>query len=148
MRLSAAQLALVGAAVLGSAPVVRAQNQPDTAPVPRVRILNPEPGAVLPGRTIPVVLEVQGIELAPAISRRPGTAHCDLFLDRDLTPLDSAIPLNTGGIVHLSRGQLWHAFEGYRPGPHRLIAVLVDPFHVPLTPLAADTVRFTFKPRP
>jgi hypothetical protein len=129
-------------------PGAAAQAQAPDTTTPHVRILNPERGAFLTGRSVAVVLEIQGIALAPATERRPGTAHCDLFLDRDLTAATIAVPFWTVGVTHLSHGQLWHTFEGLQPGPHRLIALLVDPYHVPLKPLVADTARFTLKPRP
>ena len=128
-------------------PGAATQAQVSDTPTPRVRILNPERGALLTGRSVAVVLEVHGIALAPATERRPGTAHCDLYLDRELTAATIAVPFWTPGITHLSHGQLWHTFEGLQPGPHRLIALLVDPYHVPLQPLVADTVHFTLKPR-
>ena len=116
-------------------------------PAPRIHILNPDPNAVIPSRTVAVVLKADGVDIAPAIDKRPGTAHFDLFLDHDVTPSDSVVPLNAGGIVHLSRGQSWHTFYALSPGPHRLIAILVSSDHVPLAPLVADTVKFTVKPK-
>jgi len=114
---------------------------------PRIRFINPEPDALLAGTSVPVVLEIQGVEIAPVIERRPGTAHVVLFLDRDVTMPDSAVPFGTPGIVHLLRGRSWHTLDFVKPGAHRLIALLANPRHVPLQPLAADTVRFTVKPR-
>ena len=140
---AAALVALLGVSVsqrlaLGQAAVAPASTS-------RVQILNPLDSAQLTGRSVPVVLQVEGVAIAPVAVQRQGTAHYHLFLDRDLTPLDSAIPTAVSGIVHLNRGQSWYTFEGLLPGPHRLIAVLADPKHVPLKPLVADTVHFTVR---
>jgi hypothetical protein len=113
----------------------------------RVSILNLDREGVVTARRVAVVLKAEGVGIAPAWERRPGTAYYCLFLDRDLTPPDSAIPFSPG-IVHLTTGTSWVTLDAVAPGPHRLIAVLADPNHVPLHPLVADTVRFTVKPRP
>jgi uncharacterized protein DUF4399 len=118
---------------------------PKAAPAPSVRIMEPKQGAVT-GTTVHVVLEAQGVEIAPAAEHRAGTAHHHLFLDADLTAADVGIPVGMPGIVHLGKGQSEYMFEAVAPGAHRLIALLADPNHVPLKPLAADTVRFTVRP--
>jgi hypothetical protein len=123
-----------------------AQATPQAAPAPRVRIVEPKQGAIVTGTMVDVVLEAQGVEIAPAAEHRAGTAHHHLFLDTDLTASDMGIPAGMPGIVHLGKGQSTYMFEAVAPGPHRLIALLADPNHVPLKPLVADTVRFTVKP--
>ena len=128
------------------APAAVAQAPAKAAPAPSVKIMQPKQGATVAGTMVDVVLEAQGVEIAPAAEHRAGTAHHHLFLDTDLTPADVAIPVGMPGIVHLGKGQSKYIFEGVAPGPHRLIALLADPNHVPLKPLAADTVRFTVKP--
>ena len=112
----------------------------------RVRIVEPKGGDSLTGTSVHVVLQAQGVEIAPAAEHRAGTAHHHLFLDTDLTATDAAIPVGTTGIVHLGKGQSEYMFVAVAPGVHRLIALLADPNHVPLKPLAADTVRFVVKP--
>jgi hypothetical protein len=128
------------------APAATAQAPAKAAPAPSVRIMEPKQGATVTGTMVHVVLEAQGVEIAPAAEHRAGTAHHHLFLDTDLTAADVGIPVGMPGIVHLGKGQSEYTFEGVAPGPHRLIALLADPNHVPLKPLAADTVRFTVKP--
>jgi len=128
------------------APAAVAQAPAKAAPAPSVKIMQPKQGATVAGTMVDVVLEAQGVEIAPAAEHRAGTAHHHLFLDTDLTAADVAIPVGMPGIVHLGKGQSKYIFEGVAPGPHRLIALLADPNHVPLKPLAADTVRFTVKP--
>ena len=128
------------------APAAAAQASPQAAPAPRVHVVEPKQGATVSGTSVHVVLEAQGIEIAPAAEHRAGTAHHHLFLDTDVTPSGAAIPMGVAGIVHLGKGQSDYTFENVAPGQHRLIALLADPNHIPLSPLVADTVRFTVKP--
>jgi hypothetical protein len=128
------------------APTATAQATPQATAAVRVKIVEPKQGTTVTGTSVHVVLEAQGVEIAPAAEHRAGTAHHHLFLDTDLTAPDAAVPVGTPGIVHLGKGQSEYTFEGVAPGPHRLIAMLADPSHVPLKPLAVDTVRFTVKP--
>lgn len=114
-------------------------------PPATVRVVEPADGATLPGPGVRVVLEVQGVPLAPAAEQRPGTAHHHLFLDTDLTPPDDTIPAGVTGILHLGRAQTEFTFDSVAPGPHRIIAMLADAWHVPLRPLAVDTVRITVR---
>jgi hypothetical protein len=111
----------------------------------RVRIVEPANGATVTGPKVRVVLEARGVPLAPASEQRRGTAHHHLFLDVDLTPPGDTIPAGKAGIIHLGRAQTEFTFDSVAPGPHRIIAELADPWHVPLKPLAVDTVRFTVK---
>jgi hypothetical protein len=142
-----ASLAFVALVASGlGAPAAAAQDSSHAMPAPQVRIVQPKQGATLTGKTVHVVLEAQGIEIAPAAEHRAGTAHHHLFLDTDLSAGDVGIPAGMPGIVHLGKGQSEYTFEAVTPGPHRLIALLADPNHVPLKPLVADTVRFTVKP--
>lgn len=146
-RMSTLALGFVTLAAAGFG--TRAAAAQDSSKAPhgvRVRIVEPKQGATVTGTSVHVVLEAKGIEIAPAAEQRAGTAHHHLFLDTDLTAGDVGIPADKPGIVHLGKGQSEYTFEGVRPGPHRLIALLADPNHVPLKPLVADTVRFTVKP--
>src|SRR4029077_11156868 len=119
---------------------------PRAAPAVRVRIVEPNQGGTVTGPAVHVKLEAQGVEIAPAAEHRAGTAHHHLYLDTDVTAADVGIPMGMPGIVHLGKGQTENTFEGVTAGPHRLIAVLAAPNHVPLKPLVVDTVRFTVKP--
>ena len=127
------------------APVAAAQSKAAPAAAVQVRVVLPKENSTVAGPSVHVVLEAQGIEIAPAAAQRAGTAHHHLFLDTDVTASDAAIPMETAGIVHLGKGQSEYSFEGVKPGTHRLIAVLADPNHVPLKPLVADTVQFNVK---
>jgi hypothetical protein len=129
-----------------SARTAAAQDSLKAEPGVRVRIVEPKQGSTVPGPTVHVVLEATGVEIAPAAEHRAGTAHHHLFLDTDLTAGDVGIPAGMPGIVHLGKGEKEYTFQAVAPGPHRLIALLADPNHVPLKPLVTDTVRFTVKP--
>jgi uncharacterized protein DUF4399 len=112
-----------------------------------VTITGPAEGDTVRGVAVHVTLAVRGVELAPAADERPGTAHHHLFLDVDPGPLDRAIPAGVTGIIHLGRAQTEFHWDSVAPGPHRIIAVLGDSKHVPLVPLATDTVHFVVQPR-
>ena len=117
------------------------------APKPEATIQTPTEGETLAGPTVTVALGVANVELAPAADNRPGTAHHHLFLDVDPTPLGVAIPQGEG-ITHLGGAQTAWRYNSLARGPHRLIAVLADPAHVPLAKGKADTVNFIVGPWP
>lgn len=108
-----------------------------------VRIMEPADRALVSGSAVRVVLSARGVEIAPASEQREGTAHHHLFVDRDLTPLSDTIPSGVTGILHLGRGQTEFLLQTLAPGEHTVIAVLANWAHVPLSPTALDTVRFT-----
>lgn len=112
------------------------------------RIVEPADGAGVSGPSVRVVLEAEGVEIASAADLRPGTAHHHLFVDTDLTPAGDTIPAGVTGILHLGRAQTEFTFDSLAPGAHRIIAVLADPWHVPLRNATTDTVDFTVGPRP
>jgi len=112
-----------------------------------VRIVEPAEDAVVSGPSVRVVLAAVGVEIAPAAELRRGTAHHHLFLDTDVTPPGDTIPAGVTGILHLGRGQTEFTFDSLAPGAHRIIAVLADPWHVPLPNAATDTVTVTVPPR-
>ena len=134
-------VALMGIGI--GAPTAAAQAAPQA---PKVRIVEPQEGVTVTGTTVHVKLETWGIEIAPAAEHRAGTAHHHLFLDIDLSAPDVGIPMGMPAVVHLGKGQTEYTFEGLTAGPHRIIALLADPYHVPLKPLVTDTVHFTVKP--
>ena len=109
----------------------------------RVDIVEPVDEAVVNGPDVRVVLSAAGVEIAPASEERSGTAHHHLFIDRPLTRPSDIIPAGVTGIIHLGRGQTEFVLLGLTPGTHSVIAVLADWAHLPLDPLATDTVRFT-----
>lgn len=128
----------------GAAALAACRGQPPAI----VRIVEPAEGAVVSGRSVRVVLAADGVEIAPAADLRRGTAHHHLFLDGDVTPPGDTIPAGVTGILHLGRAQTEFTFDSLAPGAHRIIAVLADPWHVPLPNAATDTVNVTVPPRP
>lgn len=116
------------------------------APQVSVRIVEPADGAMLSGSVVRVVLEANGVEVAPVAQGREGTAHHHIFLDADVTPADEAMPVGRPGIVHLGGGQAEYTFDSIPPGRHRIIAVLGDLHHVPWHPWATDTAFVTVGP--
>lgn len=108
-----------------------------------VSIVQPADGATLPPGDVRVTLTASGVEIAPASEERSGTAHHHLFIDRPLTPSTDTIPAGVAGIIHLGRAQTEFTISGLEPGEHTVIALLADWAHVPLSPMASDTVKFT-----
>jgi len=116
------------------------------APAVTVTITAPADGDTITGTSVPVTLAAAGIEIAPASDERRGTAHHHLFFDVDLTAPGDTIPAGVTGIRHLGRGQTEFLWDSVPPGPHRIIAMLADAWHVPLAPLAVDTINVVVKP--
>ncbi|HKW39982.1 MAG TPA: DUF4399 domain-containing protein [Gemmatimonadales bacterium] len=140
MRTWIARGALLLAAAVLAPRVLRAQAK---APA-QVKITSPQNGATVTN-PVKVSLQASGVEIVPATVERPGTGHHHLFVDHDLTPLTDTIPKGRTGILHLGRGQTEFVLDSLKPGPHRVIALVADWRHVPLSPPVADTVTFTVK---
>ena len=108
-----------------------------------VTIASPADGATVTGPSVNVVLEISGMNIVPAADTTPGTGHHHLFLDDEVSPMDQPIPAVPGRIVHLGTGATTYTFENVPAGAHRLIAVVADARHIPLSPPVVDTIRFT-----
>lgn len=120
-----------------------------STPAVTVTINSPAEGDTVNDMEVRIDLAASGIEIAPAAENRAGTAHHHLYLDTDFPATDGPIPAGQQNIVHLGLGQTQYTWQGLLPGPHRIIAVLADPGHVPIKPLVADTVNFvTAMPQP
>lgn len=109
---------------------------------PAVVITWPADGATVVGSTITVELEARGFQVVEAGDTTANSGHHHLFLDRDVSAPDIAIPAEEGFIVHMGDGSESYTFEDVSPGNHRLIAVVGDAYHVPV-PGLQDTVNFT-----
>jgi hypothetical protein len=103
----------------------------------------PMDGAVVTGPDINVVLGASGVEIASTFIDRPGTGHHHIFINRDVTPLNEPIPAGEPDIRHFGGGETEFVLIDLPPGEHRLIAVLADHLHVPLDPVAVDTIHIT-----
>ena len=110
----------------------------------KVEITEPANNATV-SSPVKIVLKTTGVEIVPATDERPGTGHHHLFLDHALTPAKDTIPRGVTGILHLGRGQTEFVLDSLKPGPHRVIDVVADSKHRPLSPMVADTVNFTVK---
>ena len=115
--------------------------KPETSDV-TVSITSPAEGDTVSGSAVHITLNATGIEIAPAADARPETAHHHLYLDVDFPQSEATIPMGVAGVVHLGQAQKEYHWEGVTPGPHRLIAVLADPGHIPVRPYVTDTVNF------
>ena len=135
---------LVSAVALGTAGLVPATGTAQGGTRAKVKITAPTNGATVSG-AVKVTLQATGVEIVPATVERPGTGHHHLFVDHDLTGLSDTIPKGVTGILHLGRGQTEFVLDSLKPGRHRVIALVADWRHVPLSPPVADTVTFTVK---
>jgi uncharacterized protein DUF4399 len=121
-----------------------AKKEAETSAV-TVSITSPSEGDTLTGSAVHITLGSTGIEIAPAADARPETAHHHLYLDTDFPSTEDPIPMGSAGVVHLGQAQTQYQWENVAPGPHRIIAVLADPGHIPLRPWVTDTVNFFVK---
>lgn len=128
-----------------SAAEAAAPAQPAEPIAGTVTILDPVEGAEVQGPSVMVHLAASGIRIVPAGTLEPGTGHHHLYLDTDLGDPGVAVPTVEGAVIHLGTGVSEYTFENVAPGPHRLIAVVADGVHVPLTPWVVDTVNFVVR---
>ena len=120
---------------------VACAKEPATSDV-TVSITSPAEGDTVSGSAVHIMLDATGIEIAPAADARPETAHHHLYLDVDFPATEAMIPAGAPGIIHIGQAQKDYHWESVTPGPHRIIAVLADPGHIPLRPYVTDTVNF------
>ena len=113
-----------------------------TAGTMSVTILEPTDGATVTGPVVNVRLAAAGVPIVPAGDLTPNTGHHHLYLDVDFPATEAMIPAGAPGIIHLGQAQKDYHWESVTPGPHRIIAVLADPGHIPLRPYVTDTVNF------
>jgi uncharacterized protein DUF4399 len=123
-------------------PAEAAPAAPAAAPA-KVEITEPANGAEVTS-PVKIVLQTTGVEIVAATDERPGTGHHHLFVDHDVTPAGDTIPKGVTGIIHLGRGQT-DFLDTLKAGKHRIIDVVGDSKHIPLSPMVADTVEFTVK---
>ena len=112
---------------------------------PAVLITQPQEGAVIQGTSVTVVLEVTDLLIAPAGTMDAGTGHHHLVVDAELPGAGAPIPTTPGVHIHMGQAQTEMALTGLTPGEHRVIAVVGDGAHVPLSPWVVDTVRFVVR---
>lgn len=105
---------------------------------PAVRIVSPANGDTV-SQPFTVSLEAIGVELAPAGTMDEGKGHHHLVIDIDVPP--DSLPLPPAPVViHMGDASSERVIEGLKPGTHRIIAVLADGAHVPMTSVKQDTI--------
>lgn len=109
---------------------------------PKVCINYPREGVTITGSNLRVVLQADGIDIAPVSEAKAGGAHYHLFLDVDVPSMSEAIPQGPG-VTHLGGGEKEYVLGNLSPGLHRLIAVLGDNSHVPVARQQSDTAYFS-----
>ncbi len=114
---------------------------------PIVRIVDPAAGKVVDTGDVSFVLATSGLSATSGGSGESGEPHHHLFVDRDVTPLDEPVPFGDPDIIHLRPGHTELRVPGLPHGEHRVIVLVTDEAHVPLSPPVTDTVRFSVKVR-
>jgi hypothetical protein len=125
--------------------VVSACGDADAGPA-TVTFVEPSDGASVTGPDVNVALRTTGADIVPLADTTPGTGHHHIFIDEDITPISDMIPQGQDNIRHFGTGATEFVLTGLEPGQHRLIAVVADWEHVPLSPLVADTITITVTP--
>ncbi|MGI9627097.1 MAG: DUF4399 domain-containing protein [Longimicrobiales bacterium] len=125
-----------------------AESQPDPVdepppPAASVSIVSPAAGATVPAGPLTVVFEVEGLVVAPAGTMDTGTGHHHLIVDADVESWTEPIGVEEGRYIHMGQAQTEFVLEGLEPGEHRLIAVVADGVHIPLSPPVSDTITIT-----
>lgn len=101
-----------------------------------VAILSPRNGDEL-SSPVKVVMDIQGMTLAPAGDTTPNSGHHHLLIDAPLPDLSQPIPKDAQH-VHLGNGQT-EAEVTLAPGTHTLQLLLGDSSHIPHDPPVAST---------
>ncbi len=109
-----------------------------------VEIVQPADGAVLDSGPVLVVMEAEGVTIAPAGTMDTGTGHHHLIVDGDVD-WTLPIPNDPGVHYHMGLAQTDFTLEELSPGEHRIIAVVADGVHIPLDPPVSDTITVTIR---
>jgi hypothetical protein len=111
---------------------------------PRVTILYPNEGSVVPAGTVTVAMTVTGSTLVPADdAQNPKTGHFHLYLDKVPEHVGKPIPKGVDGIWHT--GAKFFTMEKVTPGLHILVLVWAYGNHVPYSPWVTHTIMFEAK---
>jgi hypothetical protein len=101
----------------------------------KISIISPKSGAKV---TSPVTIKFghEGVELAPAGDKTPGTGHFHLLIDQALpTDLNATMPADEH-VLHYGKAQTEATLDATKlaPGKHTLQLVMADGSHVPHSP--------------
>ena len=107
----------------------------------RAYFVSPTDGATVP-TTFPVLMNVEGLTLAPAGTLEDGSGHLHILVDADFIPPGQVIP---NDVRHLHYGDASTETElTLPPGPHVLRLQFADGAHIALDGDAyRDEVRIT-----
>ena len=117
---------------------------PASTATARVSIAEPADGVAFDSGPVRVVMDVEGLVVAPAGTMEPGTGHHHLVVNADVD-WSLPIPNDPGVHYHMGLGQTEFTLEELPPGEHRIIAVVADGVHVPLDPPVSDTVTIVIR---
>ncbi len=146
MRMLPMQRFLAVGLIAATAACGGADSPEEAASAATVTFNQPANGATVTGPDVNVSLSVTGVEIAPATDTRPGTGHHHIYINDDVTGVTESIPMDAPNIRHYGTGVEEFVVTGLEPGEHRLIAVVADAQHVPLSPLVVDTIMITVTP--
>lgn len=112
--------------------------------LPKVKLISPTEGMIVPAGDIKVVMSVTGATLLPADNTHdPKTGHFHLYLDKVPEP-GKPIPQGVDGIWHWP--ETTFTVKRVSPGVHTLVLVWAYGDHVPFSPWVSDTVMFEARP--
>lgn len=107
---------------------------------PKVRLLFPTEGMVIPAGDVRVRMAVTGAELKPADgTHAPATGHFHLYLDKVPEP-GIPIPNDVAGIWHTPAATF--VIKKVTPGVHTLVLVWAYGDHVPFAPWVSHSIMF------
>ena len=110
---------------------------------PKVKLLFPTEGMIIPAGDVTVTMSVTGAILKPAdTTHDPRTGHFHLYMDKVPEP-GTPIPQGVDGIWHTPETAF--AITKVSSGVHTLILVWAYGDHVPYSPWVSDTIMFEAK---
>ncbi len=111
---------------------------------PSIRILSPRNGATVSGQTFPLAFDVRNFRLSCDLLGRPkveGTGHWHVNVDTSQGPMMGMMTMLNMGCTNTFEVPL----AGIKPGAHKLIVLLVDNLHAPLSPAVEGIVTVNVK---
>ena len=112
-----------------------------SAPGAVVYIISPADGETVKS-PFTVKFGLKGMGVAPAGIEKAHTGHHHILINRDLPPLDEAMPTEEG-LTHFGGGQTETELD-LPPGTHTLQLILGDQNHIPHNPpLVSEKITIT-----
>jgi len=117
-----------------------AENAGAQAAKPKVKLIFPTEGMIIPAGDVKVAMSVTGAVLKPADNTHdPLTGHFHLYMDKVPEP-GKPIPQGVDGIWHTPDTAF--TIKRVSSGVHTLILVWAHGDHVPFSPWVSDTIMF------